>query len=78
MITRTLAAAAIATSLLVPSANAATVGNGHHADRGQSVYALKTVKTHHMTAKHRNRHHVACKQGSKLKYGKCHRTMARK
>jgi hypothetical protein len=63
---RTLAAAAIAASLMIPAVSAATVTNASH-----SGYALKTMK-HHMT-----KHH-ACKHGFKLMHGKCYRTTVKK
>jgi hypothetical protein len=62
MLIRTLAAAAIAIGLAIPTVDAATT-----AYDGPQVYALKTMG--HMTMKHASKHH--CKKGEKMKHGKC-------
>jgi hypothetical protein len=63
MLIRTLAAAAIAAGLTIPTVDAATTAYG-----GPQVYALKTMG--HMTMKHTHKLH--CKKGWKMKHGKCY------
>jgi hypothetical protein len=63
MLIRTLAAAAIAVGLTIPTVDAATTAYG-----GQQVYALKSMA--HMATKHT--HKVQCKKGWKMKHGKCY------
>lgn len=77
MFIKTLTAAAVATALLIPVANAATP-----ATQPAGVHVTKVAKPHKTVAssdhRRKNHHRLACKAGTKRVNGLCKAVVAKK